>query len=265
MVLLCLGSVAQAAPVSVYLNHAVATDDPVARYTCLVQAYPDYLSHVDNNELIWKDGTRMIIDHGRRFASHDEWLDNACLRDQLLQCYPSASLRSPSLNEDPGRARYEPFFLKMYGETKAKVQSNLKTIVWMPGVFDKKLQVTSVNGVADKLSAISAELVKLPKALHRYLKNPGGTFNWRNIAGTKRMSTHSFGITIDINVAESHYWRNAKPDRSGLYAYKNAIPQDIVAIFEKHGFVWGGKWYHYDTMHFEYRPELLQAPCRCSE
>ena len=31
----------------------------------------------------------------------------------------------------------------------------------------------------------------------------------------------------------------------------------IVEIFERHGFIWGGKWYHYDTMHFEYRPELL--------
>jgi peptidoglycan LD-endopeptidase CwlK len=28
-------------------------------------------------------------------------------------------------------------------------------------------------------------------------------------------------------------------------------------VFEKHGFIWGAKWYHYDTMHFEYRPELL--------
>src|SRR5262245_1812136 len=27
--------------------------------------------------------------------------------------------------------------------------------------------------------------------------------------------------------------------------------------FEKYGFIWGGHWYHYDTMHFEYRPELL--------
>jgi peptidoglycan LD-endopeptidase CwlK len=34
---------------------------------------------------------------------------------------------------------------------------------------------------------------------------------------------------------------------------------EIVAIFEKHGFIWGGKWYHYDTMHFEYRPELMPA------
>src|SRR5690242_16362928 len=27
--------------------------------------------------------------------------------------------------------------------------------------------------------------------------------------------------------------------------------------FEQHGFIWGGRWAHYDTMHFEYRPELL--------
>jgi hypothetical protein len=33
--------------------------------------------------------------------------------------------------------------------------------------------------------------------------------------------------------------------------------QEIVDIFERHGFIWGGKWYHFDTMHFEYRPELL--------
>jgi hypothetical protein len=39
--------------------------------------------------------------------------------------------------------------------------------------------------------------------------------------------------------------------------YRNVIPHGIVDIFEKHGFIWGGKWYHYDTMHFEYRPELV--------
>ncbi|MES0403835.1 MAG: M15 family metallopeptidase, partial [Hyphomicrobium sp.] len=53
------------------------------------------------------------------------------------------------------------------------------------------------------------------------------------------------------------YWRQAKPGTDGTYAYKNKIPMEIVRIFEKHGFIWGGKWHHYDTMHFEYRPELL--------
>jgi len=32
----------------------------------------------------------------------------------------------------------------------------------------------------------------------------------------------------------------------------------LIAIFEDHGFIWGGQWYHYDTMHFEYRPELIE-------
>ena len=38
---------------------------------------------------------------------------------------------------------------------------------------------------------------------------------------------------------------------------KKFKPIHIVEIFEQYGFIWGGKWYHYDTMHFEYRPELL--------
>ena len=37
-----------------------------------------------------------------------------------------------------------------------------------------------------------------------------------------------------------------------------------VDAFEAEGFIWGGRWLHYDTMHFEYRPELLDADCRGS-
>ena len=72
-------------------------------------------------------------------------------------------------------------------------------------------------------------------------------------------SAHGFGIAIDIAAAHSHYWLRAKPGAAGHIAYKNEIPWEIVRIFEAHGFIWGGKWYHYDTMHFEYRPELIGA------
>nr|WP_287226451.1 M15 family metallopeptidase [Mesorhizobium sp.] len=37
----------------------------------------------------------------------------------------------------------------------------------------------------------------------------------------------------------------------------NNIPLPIVEVFEKNGFIWGGRWYYYDTTHFEYRSELL--------
>jgi hypothetical protein len=34
-------------------------------------------------------------------------------------------------------------------------------------------------------------------------------------------------------------------------------PAALVRAFERQGFVWGGKWLFFDTMHFEYRPEIL--------
>ncbi|MGI9413195.1 MAG: M15 family metallopeptidase, partial [Hyphomicrobiales bacterium] len=68
---------------------------------------------------------------------------------------------------------------------------------------------------------------------------------------------HAFAAAIDINVKTADYWRWSKPAKNGVYRWRNRIPMEIVAIFERHGFIWGGRWYHYDTMHFEYRPELL--------
>ncbi|HVR59254.1 MAG TPA: M15 family metallopeptidase [Pseudolabrys sp.] len=70
---------------------------------------------------------------------------------------------------------------------------------------------------------------------------------------------YGFGIAIDIAAAHSHYWLRAKPGAGGHITYKNEIPREIVRTFEAHGFIRGGKWYHYDTMHFEYRPELIGA------
>ncbi|WP_349629221.1 MULTISPECIES: M15 family metallopeptidase [Bradyrhizobium] len=33
----------------------------------------------------------------------------------------------------------------------------------------------------------------------------------------------------------------------------------IVGIFERHGFIRGGKRRHYDTMHFEHRPDFPES------
>ena len=42
--------------------------------------------------------------------------------------------------------------------------------------------------------------------------------------------------------------------RTGLWT----PPEAVIKSFEKQGFVWGGTWDEYDTMHFEYRPELIE-------
>jgi hypothetical protein len=55
-----------------------------------------------------------------------------------------------------------------------------------------------------------------------------------------------------------YYWLWNEPV-GGRIPNRNKVPFEIVSIFEKHGFIWGGKWHHFDTMHFEYRPELFLA------
>jgi hypothetical protein len=106
--------------------------------------------------------------------------------------------------------------------------------------------------VGEKLSRILAQ----DPGLRSYLFPLGGSYNRRQIAGTDRLSPHSWGIALDLH--KGKYWRWGKNlGPMELLALQTAYPWEIVAAFEEQGFIWGGKWYHYDTMHFEYRPELF--------
>lgn len=225
----------------------------------LINAYPQFISGYANNEVIFKDGTHLIWDDGVKNKTWQQVLDHPDLKDMFKQEYPKGEIKDvPSENADPGRIRNEAFFMKIYGSTKKQAESDLTTIIWCPKLIAQRIVVTKINGVDKQLMKISAELDRHP-GLKKYLTNIGGTFNWRNIKGTNRPSMHSFGMTIDINTAYSNYWQWACncTNENATLKYHNRIPQLIVDTFEKYGFIWGGKWYHYDTMHFEYRPELL--------
>jgi len=238
---------------------AMAQSDLDADLARLVAAYPAFLDRIDGNKLVWKDGTSMPIDDGKGQKNHETRLANADIKDMFAQPYVKGRPASPpALNDDPGRARNAELFDKMYGNcTKGAVKANLVNIVWLPKKWGKTLAVTRVNGVAEKLQAVSAELDKLPASFDVFLSPPARTYNCRPIAGTNRISAHGHGIAVDISTKPAHYWRWTGGKPGGKFPYRNSIPQEIVDIFERHGFIWGGKWYHYDTMHFEYRPELL--------
>jgi hypothetical protein len=225
----------------------------------LIAAYPDYLERVDNGELVWRDGTRMRIDDGLGDKTHAQRLATADIKDMFNTPYPAGRPSAPpALNHDPGRARYAALFDKMYGDCRAgEVAANLVDVVWLPKKWGKAIKASAINGVAEKLRAVSAALDDLPRRFDVFLFPIGGTFVCRTIAGTNRTSVHGHGIAIDIATGPSHYWQWSGAQAGTLFPYRNAIPYEIVEIFERHGFIWGGKWYHYDTMHFEYRPELL--------
>ncbi|AXX95644.1 M15 family metallopeptidase [Arcobacter ellisii] len=223
-----------------------------------VQAYPDFIKEVSNNHLIWNDNEKMIFDDKIENKTFQEKLNNPSLKNQLDIPYIKLSENKdyiPSKNEDAGRIRYEPFFKKMYGSNQKEVKQNLVKIIWLPKSSKKVLWVNKINDIDKKLESISNEIEQLPNNIKSFAQYPSGAFNWRKISETNRLSVHSFGIAIDLNVKDSHYWLWDKGKKD--FTYKNKIPLEIVEIFEKYGFIWGGRWYHYDTMHFEYRPELL--------
>ncbi|WP_456432102.1 M15 family metallopeptidase [Nitratifractor sp.] len=228
----------------------------------LVRAYPDFVAGCRGNRVLLTDGTSMRYDDGKR-KDFQTLLNRPDLEDMFRFSYPRGPRgygHAPAKNHDPGRIRYEPFFRRMYGNSAAEVRRHLTRIRWLAGTLKRPyfVTVTRVNGVDRHLAAVSRDLDRLLRRHPEYLKYLypiGGTFKWRRIAGTRRLSVHSFGAAIDINVRHSAYWRWNK----GPYRYRNEIPLPIVEAFERHGFIWGGKWYHYDTMHFEYRPELLRG------
>jgi hypothetical protein len=97
-------------------------------------------------------------------------------------------------------------------------------------------------------------------------------WNWRSIADTQSRSFHAYGAALDILPANSGgketYWLWASRRKAGAsgaapdwwavsYDKRLHPPAAVIRAFESLGFVWGGKWLFYDTMHFEYRPEIL--------
>ena len=225
--------------------------------SCLLQAYPEQLCSGRGGTdaaLIWCDGTEMLWDSQPEARDFEELLEHPDLADMMAMSYPlGPDAPIPAENEDPGRVRYAPFFAKMYGESKADVKMTLTKIPW----GEKTLRVTTTNGVDTKLAEVREEIEALSGDLKKTGLSTAGAFNWREVRGTGRLSSHSYAMAIDVGVEVSDFWNWNKPDKNGLYPYKNRFPAEIVALFEAHGFIWGGKWYHYDTMHFEYRPDLL--------
>ena len=223
---------------------------PSLDYNNFTKAYLS-IKKVKNN-LIYFDDNSTLEYHDYKEKSFQGMLDYPSIKDTISLKYPAfADITAPKTNFDPGRFRNEELLKKLYGKDKKSIKQNLIHVTWIDGSqipFNKK------QNAARQLQKVSNELKQLPKKHYKYLTNIAGTFNYRTISGTNRLSTHSFGIAIDINIKDTNYW---KWDKNLIY--KNHIPKEIVDVFEKYGFIWGGRWYHYDTMHFEYRPEFFES------
>jgi hypothetical protein len=61
-------------PVIFDVTKAVGREErlPDIPTAALIKAYPNFLDRIDGNDLVWKDGTRMVIDDGKGFEANVE-------------------------------------------------------------------------------------------------------------------------------------------------------------------------------------------------
>ena len=126
-------------------------------------------------------------------------------------------------------------------------------------------KVTVHRDIAAPLKRVDAEIRKWDGA-RDFIASIGSIegYSWRQIAGTQRMSYHSWGLAVDIQPrrlggkAIYWLWEMGRNKDWMLVPLENRWnpPDQVIEAFEREGFIWGGKWPVYDNMHFEYRPEL---------
>lgn len=250
---------AQPAVNAVQARHLLDKTGAEEVFLLLQKAYPTLAGKlVKDSEKGWllvMEQATVLLDDG--IQREGEELQNApTVLDTLKAPYPvGAGGREPEKGADPGRSRNTSLMAALYGPDRATIEQSLVRVDFL----GTEVSFTKLHGAASALSRVAESLKQAcveDNSLKDWLLPIGGHYTWRQIAGTKRLSAHSFGIAIDLNVQKGIYWK-WKSDKKLLAQTRENFPQVIVDAFEKEGFVWGGKWSHFDFMHFEYRPEVI--------
>ncbi|MDR0539971.1 MAG: M15 family metallopeptidase [Spirochaetaceae bacterium] len=161
--------------------------------------------------------------------------------------------------------RSQFFYNALWGiHNRAEAWEQVKTIRFL----DKNILVH--HAILEELALVEQQITKTARnnrQVRQWLDSIGtiSAWNWRTIADTQSTSNHAYGMAIDILPKTAHgletYWLWTAQKREDWwnvpYSARYHPPDAVVKIFESYGFIWGGKWLFYDTMHFEYRPEIL--------
>jgi hypothetical protein len=224
----------------------------------LMMAYPEYVIGVTKGEenkvyVVMKSGQKILYDD-KKTKSTLEKENHPDLQDMLEQVYPLNNITDIMPKDfDPGRIRVYSILSEVYGESEKSIEKNLVNVN-----IGRSYQFNQRNNAATSLQNAIKEIVAQSKGTPRiggFLYPMSGTFNYRRISGTGRLSPHSYGIAIDLKSDRKDYWKWASREEGKKRL--NVYPREIVKAFEENNFIWGGKWSHFDILHFEYRPEFI--------
>jgi hypothetical protein len=103
----------------------------------------------------------------------------------------------------------------------------------LKGIYCHKLLTPVVSELFAKIAS---------QGLTSEIRTFGGCFNYQPKRQSSKLSTHCWGIAIDLN---------PETNRQGS---AGDMHPEIVALFREYGFKWGGDWSgkSKDPMHFQY-------------
>lgn len=233
--------------------------------TALLQTWGNYINRVihknggtifiiGQNKIYYKNGKMLSPQHLARYHEYDP----------IFYTYspgPLVSLPPPQKYPDH---RSSDFLDALFGNTESQIRSTCRWISFLGHkVYMQEICAEPLKRVEQKIRAAA----RSSPGVRKFISNISRMYSMvrRKVSGTDNMSYHAYGLALDIiprNFHSKHvFWR-----WSGVYEseWKNIPlsqrwhpPWEVIKAFEENGFIWGGKWYHFDNIHFEYRPELL--------
>jgi len=230
----------------------------------------EWMLRVDETWFAWADG-RLLAEAERHRASEFVGLSFYRYPLELPPLAPvddatAARLRDRVRANEANPPRRNDAFLGLLLRSRDRAETEQRIVRVEIAGFTAYVH----EDTAPALALVSAELRALKASdpgvavFLRGLVEMNG-YNYRFVDGTRTRSYHSYGLAVDLiprTYGGRHpYWRWAmtkEPDWWAVpYERRWMPPPALVEAFERHGFVWGGKWLFFDTMHFEYRPEIL--------
>lgn len=245
-------------PKAIVMEDTLYIDNCKRDLLVLMMAYPDEIKDIELSEdnyiyLILNNNKKIVYDD-KKEKNKDTKISNADIQDTLEVIYPLDSINAVLEGIDPGRGRAYTFLNSIYGGSQNEIEKNLSVFSTSCGnlMFNKNAKA---GECLKKALNEAKELASKDGKVNSYIFPISGTYNYRVIQDTGRLSPHAYGIAIDLNRNDSDYWKWV--DKSKGSKRIEGYPKELVKVFEKNGFIWGGKWEHFDILHFEYRPEII--------
>jgi hypothetical protein len=237
------------------------------RVRAFVRAYDALIDSVTyrDGDIVFALGNASIhFEDGRMLDSRRLARRNRC--DPLFYEYTLGPLTEPPPYSEEKVTYCNDVQEALWGRTERQIRTHAHSTEFL----DRKVFLNDL--VIEALAAVEADILAAAEADADVAAWVDGvdiaySLQDRSVAGTAIRSQHAFGLAVDL-VPRTYNGLNAYWRWSRVYHRTSwhripvekrwTPPEAVVQIFEGHGFVWGGKWTHFDNIHFEYRPEILE-------